>query len=353
MPVASQSGLRRVANFWWSRCWQARALLPLAWIFAGLVAIRRTLYRIGWLRTAKLPVPVVVVGNVIAGGAGKTPAVIAIAQMLRMHGLRPAVISRGYGRRHDDIHEVMPDDSPEQTGDEPLLLRIRLGLPVVVGRDRVKAARALLAAHPEVDVLVSDDGLQHWRLPRAAQVIVFDERGAGNGWMLPAGPLRERLPAAVPARTLVLYNAMRPSTALDGTSARSSVTTAVPLADWWARARSSGVGLQRFAHQPIVAAAGTANPRRFFDMLGAQGLDIVPLPLPDHFDFSTQPWPAGTCDVLITEKDAVKLSPQRDHGTRIWVAPLDFQLDERFERALLALLPPSPAQRTRHGHPIA
>jgi len=349
--AASRAGPHPLERAWWSRGLLARALLPLAWLFGAIANMRRALYRIGALPTQAVATPVIVVGNLIVGGAGKTPTVMAIVDTLRSHGFRPGVISRGYGRSRQHLLEVHPGTDAAEAGDEPLLLRIRLGVPVVVGRDRVAAARELLRHHPEVDVIVSDDGLQHLRLPRTAQVIVFDERGAGNGWLLPAGPLREPLPARVPPRTLVLYNATGPSTALAGSLATRSLAGAVSLNDWWNGVAATHAALQQLAGRPLVAAAGMAQPTRFFRMLEQAGLSITPLPLPDHFAFDELPWPAAATDVLITEKDAVKLRPERIIGTRVWVVPLDFRLDTSVQRELLALLPPP--TRTPHGHPTA
>ena len=191
----------------WLERGAAAALLPLAWLFGALAASRRGLYRAGMLRRVEVGVPVVVVGNLIAGGAGKTPTVLAVVRLLQRHGRRPGIVSRGHGRTDAGVLEVSPDTLAQDCGDEPLLLRLRAGVPVCVARDRVAAAQALRRRHPEVDVIVSDDGLQHLRLARDLQIIVFDERGAGNGWLLPAGPLREPLPATPPPRSLVLYNA--------------------------------------------------------------------------------------------------------------------------------------------------
>ncbi|MEO7010016.1 MAG: tetraacyldisaccharide 4'-kinase, partial [Caldimonas sp.] len=192
----------RLHQSWATRGPIARLLWPLAALYAALTSLRRMLYRIGWLRTERLPVRVVVVGNLIAGGAGKTPTVLALAAMLRRHGWTPAIVSRGYGgSRRGGVIAVRADTPASLCGDEPLLLHLRAAVPVFVGRDRAAAARALLRAHPEIDVVISDDGLQHLRLGRDLQVLVFDERGVGNGWLLPAGPLREALPQAVPPRS--------------------------------------------------------------------------------------------------------------------------------------------------------
>jgi tetraacyldisaccharide 4'-kinase len=290
----------------------------------------------------RVDVPVVVVGNLIAGGAGKTPTVRAVVRVLQQRGYAPGIVSRGHGRAGADVLEVLPDTPVAACGDEPLLLRLRAGVPVCVGRDRVAAARALRQRHPQVDVIVSDDGLQHLRLARDAQVIVFDERGAGNGWLLPAGPLREPLPAVLPPHSVVLYNAAAPSTPLPGWMAQRSLAGAVGLADWWLGRPASPELLAALAGRPLLAAAGIARPQRYFEMLRALGLEIVPLALPDHHDYATLPWPHDASDVIVTEKDAVKLTPQRMGTTRVWVAALDFAPDAGFDAALAALLPARP-----------
>jgi tetraacyldisaccharide 4'-kinase len=326
------------------RAWLTRGatalLLPLAWLFGAVVALRRLLYRTGLRRGTPVGVPVVVVGNLIAGGAGKTPTVLAVVRLLRRHGWRPGIVSRGHGRAATGALDVQPDTAARECGDEPLLLRLRAGVPVCVARDRVAAAQALRRAHPDVDIVVADDGLQHLRLARDVQVIVFDERGAGNGWLLPAGPLREPVPGEVPARSLVLYNADRASTPLPGWTAQRRLAGAVALDAWWRGEPCSGAALAALAGRPVVAAAGTARPQRFFAQLRATGLTIVERPLPDHHDYATLPWPPGTADVIVTEKDAVKLDPARTAPTRVWVAALDFAPDAGFEAALIALLRP-------------
>lgn len=336
---------QRLQQAWLGRGPLARALLPLAVLFGIGGGLRRLAYRIGWRRPVRAAVPVVVVGNLIVGGAGKTPTVLAVVELLRHRGYTPGILSRGYGGNAAGLLEVTRAVPAARCGDEPLLLHLRSRAPLVVGRDRVAAARLLCARDPRVDVLVSDDGLQHLALARDAQVIVFDERGAGNGWLLPAGPLREPLPAAPPARSLVVYNAPQPTTALPGTLARRALAGAVELAGWWAGAPATPQCLAALRGRPLLAAAGVARPQRFFDMLAAAGLACAALPLPDHHDFATLPWPPGTPDVLVTEKDAIKLDPARAGSTRVWVVPLDFTLDAAFDAALADLLPPP-----RHGN---
>ncbi len=180
-----------------TRAWTRRgplalALLPLALPLRALAALRRMLFRAGLLKSERLPVPVVVVGNIFVGGTGKTPLTIWLVQQLRAAGLRPGVISRGHGGAAGTApREVLPGSQAGDVGDEPLLIAARGACPVVVGRRRAEAGRHLLALHPDVDVLVADDGLQHYALQRDVEIVLFDGRGTGNGWTLPAGPLRE------------------------------------------------------------------------------------------------------------------------------------------------------------------
>lgn len=338
---------RRLQRAWGTRSGLALALLPIAWVFGVVVQLRRALFALGLRRAHAIDVPVVVVGNLIAGGAGKTPTVRAVVRLLQARGWRPGIVSRGHGRAGTDgVLDVTADTPAVDCGDEPLLLRLRAGVPVCVGRDRVAAAHALRRRHPHIDIVVADDGLQHLRLGRDVQVIVFDERGAGNGWLLPAGPLREPLPADVPARSVVLYNAAGPSTPLPGWNAQRRLAGAVALAEWWQGRPASPATLAALAGRPLLAAAGIAQPERFFAMLRADGLEIVPLALPDHHDYATLPWPAGSADVIVTEKDAVKLLPGRTGSTRVWVAALDFAPDAGFDAALAALLPARPPPPT-------
>jgi tetraacyldisaccharide 4'-kinase len=338
------SALERLAGrHWWRPRPSALAfcLLPLSWLYTVLAALSSAPKRWGWRRTQAAPVPVVVVGNLIAGGAGKTPTVIAVVEALRAAGWHPGVISRGHGRQGDGVAAVQAAATAADVGDEPLLIHQRTGVPVWVGRRRALVAAALCAAHPEVNVLVSDDGLQHAALARDVDVVVFDERGVGNGLRLPAGPLRQALPARVPPRTLVLYNAPQPTTPLPGALVTRRLGQAVPLADWHNAIRGAAVplaSLQPHGQAPLLAAAGVASPERFFGMLEAAGLAIARLPLPDHHAYDTIPWPAGTRDVLVTEKDAVKLQPARLGDTRVWVVGLDFVLPAAFTAALMSHL---------------
>ena len=336
--------MQRLASVWLERGLPARALWPLSLVYGLLWRARLALYRTHLLRTTRLAVPVLVVGNLIAGGAGKTPTVIATLALLRRAGWTPGVVSRGYGRRDRGLRHVDAASDAREVGDEPLLIHLRTRAPVVVGRDRGAAGLALLRRHPEVDVVVGDDGLQHFALERDASVLVFDERGAGNGWLLPAVPLREPLPDVAPPASVVLYNARHASTPLAGHLALRRLAGAVALDDWWRGSAASAALLQELAGRPVVAVAGLAQPERFFAMLREARLLVTALPLPDHHAFATLPWPPATADVLLTEKDAVKLRPERLRkmaagvATRVWVVALDFEPDAGYGAAVLQLL---------------
>lgn len=323
--------------------WQPRrtalswALEPLAWLY-GLLARRRRRAA----RPARAPLPVIVVGNLVAGGAGKTPTVIALVEALRRLGRQPGVVSRGYGREGSAACEVQARSVVSEVGDEPWLIHRRTGVPVWVGRGRLAAARELCRRHPEVDVLVLDDGLQHHALRHDAAVVVFDERGIGNGALLPAGPLREPLPAAVPSHWQVLYTAGRRSTSLPGWTAQRALAAAWPLQAWHDGDGRRSLPLRALQGRRLLAVAGLAAPEKFFGMLGAAGLQIETCPLPDHHPYTTLPWPPETPDVVTTEKDAGKLLPAAMGHTRVWVVPLDLQLPDGFAEALNALLAPPP-----------
>jgi tetraacyldisaccharide 4'-kinase len=332
----------RLQRTWLQRDWLAWLLAPLSLIMWSLVRIRRAAYRLGWLRSQRLPVPVIVVGNRIVGGAGKTPTTIALIEYLQSAGWTPGVLSRGYKAQAKgpvliDNHTA-PGLLASQTGDEPLLIWRRTGAPMMVGPDRPRNGLNLLASHPEIDLLVCDDGLQHLPLQRDIEVIVFDERGTGNGWLLPAGPLRESLhtpptPGLI-APPLVVYNARRSSTPIPGHLAHKRMAPLCLLADWWRSQGTEPAPVLAELEQPVYAVAGIANPSRFFDTLREAGARVTGIPLPDHADLSHASWPEDARNVIVTEKDAIKLRPddiaRARPSCRVWVAPLDFQLDATF-----------------------
>jgi len=323
----TRAWLRRGALAW--------ALLPVALLFGLLSGLRRLLFSLGIKRAERLPVPVIVVGNIFIGGTGKTPLTIWLAEALRAAGLRPGVISRGHGGANSAPRAVTPQSDPREVGDEPLLIAARTGCPVVVGRQRAEAGRALLALYPEVDVIITDDGLQHYALARDVEIVLFDGRGVGNGWLLPAGPLRE---PASRRRDFSVVNAPAIAPAL------AAVVGANPyrmhLSGDYAERLNGGarLPLAQLRAKRLVAAAGIGNPGRFFAMLRASGLTLGELPLPDHHDFLDRPFEAVDADIiLITEKDAVKCR-QIDNlkdDPRLWVVPVTAQLDVRLAEQIV------------------
>lgn len=315
-----------VQRAWLRRGPLAWSLLPLSLLFAVLSAARRLLYRLGVLGSTRLSVPVVVVGNVVAGGAGKTPVILELLEHLRERGLRAGVVSRGYGRSTTGCQEVLETSSAADAGDEPLLIRQRSAVPVFVSARRAEAAQALLAAYPGTQVVLSDDGLQHMALARDIEICVFDERGTGNGWLLPAGPLREPWPRAV---DLVLRPAA--CAALPGHSLERRLSPAARRSD------GSTTVLQDLRGQPVHAVAGIATPEVFFRMLREQGLQLATaLALPDHDAFA-QPLVLRQLPgpLLCTEKDAVKLWRMRPDA---WAVPLELAIAPSFWREFDALL---------------
>ena len=280
-------------------------LLPAAWLFASLVSVRRLAFRRGWLARVDVGVPVIVVGNITAGGSGKTPLVIWLTNWLREQGHRPGVVSRGYGSEARGCVELGADSTAAEVGDEPLLIHRKTGAPVVIGRDRPAAARMLRARHPEVDVIVSDDGLQHYRLERAIELAVLDAAtGFGNGWPLPAGPLREPFGRLheVDAVVQVVRGGGPWRTYLGLMTWRADYR---PGYVWRLRAPAERKSLRELAQREWLAATGIGRPEGFFAMLDAHGVRHRPRAFPDHHAFRPDDLPADGA-VLMTEKDAVK-----------------------------------------------
>jgi len=316
-------------RLWLQRGPKVWPLLPLAWLYGALVGLRRLAFARGWLASGHPGVPVVVVGNVVAGGAGKTPTTLALVQHLRARGLQVGVVSRGYGRQDGGVREVQADSQAQEVGDEPLLIAQRTGVPVWVGASRLQAARALRQAHPEVQLLVCDDGLQHLALQRDLEICVMDERGAGNGWLLPAGPLREPWPRAV---DLLLYTDGRtlPTVRANTFSARRTLAAEAVNGHGERRAMAHWQG------QRVDAVAGLARPEAFFDMLRAQGVQLAHTEaLPDHADFAHWRLPTTGHALLCTEKDAVKLWRQHPQA---WAVPLVLAPEAGFLGAIDAWL---------------
>ena len=321
----------------------AAGLAPLSILFRTSVAMRRKRF----LRpeaSERMPVPVVVVGNLTVGGSGKTPLVIALVEALRHEGYTPGVVSRGYGgravRRRDAavaVDAALPD-AAERFGDEPVLIRRRADVPVYVGRQRVHAARELLAAHPEVDVLLSDDGLQHYALARNFELAVFDARGAGNQRMLPAGPLREPMSRVAEVDAIVLNGpeATMPSLPT-GIVARQPPYRMELVPGELYRVNDPKVtrSLDSFRGRRLTAAAGIGNPQRFFALLRGAGLSFHRMPLDDHHRYRDNPFARRNSEaILMTEKDAVKCA--RFEEARMWAVPVTARVDQGLVTAILA-----------------
>jgi tetraacyldisaccharide 4'-kinase len=284
---------------------------------------------------------VIVVGNVFVGGTGKTPLVIWLVEQLRARGWHPGVISRGYGAQQDQVTEVNVDSDYQTAGDEPLLIMQRTGVPVVVGRRRVAAGQQLLRAHPDVDIVISDDGLQHYALARTLEIQICDSRGHGNGWLLPAGPLRE--PASRRSDFFVVNAAAAPFN-VTSNAPSNATSQRLPTTDthrMTLQAEFAERLNQPSQRQPlstissgkrIVAAAGIGHPQRFFDMLSKHGIELADtLALPDHFDYRHNPFAQVSADmILITEKDAVKCARINAlaNDARLWVVPVTATIAE-------------------------
>jgi len=319
----------RLASLWYDSHPLSTVLLPLSGLFRLVVAARRFAYKAGVLRSRRLPVPVIVVGNITVGGTGKTPLVIWMVENLRAAGYHPGVVSRGYGGKAARWPQLVTAASdPGMVGDEPVLIAQRAACPVAVAPRRVKAARALIAEHG-CDVVVCDDGLQHYALQRDVEVAVIDgERRLGNGRCLPAGPLREGA-ARLRSVDITVVNgealAGECRMQLDGSVAQSLGDSRIKrdLGEW--RGAS------------IHAVAGIGNPGRFFGHLRGQGLTVVEHPFPDHHRFQADDLRFGDDQaVIMTEKDAVKC--RGFAGPRHWYVPVTARLDLDCQQRLQRLL---------------
>lgn len=304
-------------------------LRPVEALFRLLTAIRRLAYGKGLLKSESCGVPVLVVGNITVGGTGKTPLVLHITQCLQNRGIRVGIVSRGYGGS-ETVGQVTVDSDPAEAGDEPLLLARRSGALVWVGADRLAAARELVAAGAQC--IISDDGLQHYRLARDAEIVVIDgQRGLGNGACIPAGPLREA-PARLREVDMVVVNGDH-AAAYPGALVMSLRCGEVLPVNGQGERRS----LESFAGKMVHAVAGIGNPERFFDSLRQRKLSILPSPLPDHAKISPPDLVFDDgYDVLMTEKDAVKCSEFA--GDNAWFVPVTAQFGDSDQARLSRLL---------------
>jgi tetraacyldisaccharide 4'-kinase len=306
-------------------------LWPISILFGALAAIRRALYRSGVLHSIKLPVPVIIVGNISVGGTGKTPFTLWLAQQLLDEGWHPAIISRGYtkSKQHPlhTPHAVTVSDSPDAVGDEPLLMAQRNLCPVWIGRDRPAVAQALLQTHPECDVILSDDGLQHYRLQRDIEIVLIDgKRRFGNGLLLPAGPLREPV-SRLNSVDIVVTNGGKPHSGeqamlLDGSQFYNLLnpTTTLPA--------------NAFIGQRLRAIAGIGHPERFFVHLKHLGLNAQTHAFPDHHRYTVADISFNDTDaILMTEKDAVKCTAFATE--QCWALRVDAQVDPALAQLII------------------
>ena len=320
----------------WERVTPVSILLyPFSLLFRAGVAARRAAYRARFFDAVRLPVPVVVVGNVVTGGTGKTPLVLWLAAFLRERGRHPGIVSRGYGGTEAGPAAVPADGDPRRYGDEPVMMAQRASGPVWIGADRPAAARALLAAHPECDVIVSDDGLQHYRLARDVEIVVSPAEPR-NRWMLPAGPFREPPSRAAQADAIVIHGNVPQGDAAAGPPPVFQMTLAgATFRNLLNPAASAGA--DRFRNRKVHAVAGIGRPQRFFDQLQAMGLDFTAHAFPDHHAFRASELEfAGAEAVLMTEKDAVKCRHHADE--RHWALRVDAQVDPALGELVLRKL---------------
>ncbi len=320
--------MTKLERYWYS----SRApfwLLPISWLFCALVAIRRQAYKRGLLRSYSVAVPVIVVGNISVGGTGKTPLVVWLVKLLRKAGYHPGIVSRGYGGQAERWpQQVRADSDPQMVGDEPVMLAQRCACPIAAAPDRVTAANVLLK-HEACDVIITDDGLQHYRLQRDIELTVVDgERRFGNGHCLPAGPLREPL-SRLDEVDFVIANG-QPGRAeiamkLEADKIRSVLNYEIVHS------------FDEFVGQQVHALAGIGNPQRFFHLLRSRGLDVIEHPFPDHYRFEPHDLSFGDdLPILMTEKDAVKC--RRFANQQMWYVPVEAHLSEAFAMRILQML---------------
>ncbi len=302
-------------------------LLPISLLFRLLVVLRRMLYRSGILTSQELAVPVIVIGNISVGGTGKTPLTLALAQQLIQRGWHPLIVSRGHGGSALHPQPVTPDSDVWQVGDEPLLMARRNLCPVWIGKDRAAAAQAALKANPQCNMVLCDDGLQHYRLQRVVEIAVIDgARGFGNGFMLPAGPLREPASRLQKADAVVVNGA---DAATGQYAMRLSGETFHNLLDPGKTVTTAALRKLR-----CHAVAGIGHPQRYFHHLAALGLHAVEHAFPDHHPYVAADLSFADCDaILLTEKDAVKCGAFADE--RYWVMRVEAQIDPALTEHIL------------------
>ena len=315
--------------YWYNKDGMTLLLLPVSWLFCAIAVLRRLLYRTGILTVHHIPVPVIIVGNISVGGTGKTPLVTWLVEQLRNEGYTPGLISRGYGGKSTHWpQQVRPDSDPCMVGDEAVLLAQRTNCPMAVGPNRVDAANALLS-YKECDVIVADDGLQHYALGRDVEIAVVDGiRRFGNGHCLPAGPLREPLPRLKSVDIVVTNGVAGP---------REYRMELVPDRLHNIAQPEKTLALDSFSQKTVHAVAGIGHPDRFFRQLETHDITVIEHPFPDHHPFNAEDihFP-DDLPVLMTEKDAVKC--QNFASKQHWFVPVTAKIDARMMPLVLRLI---------------
>src|SRR3989344_427071 len=313
---------RFLEDIWYSRAgFWAYLLWPVSLVYQSIIFFRRKAYQWGWLKTIRFPVPVVVVGNITVGGTGETPLIIFLAKYLKERGFQPGIVSRGYGGRAlPGPKAVTPTSDPKQVGDEPVLIARHTGCPLRVGPDRVACVQQLLQ-ETDCNLILSDDGLQHYALGRDLEIVVMDgERGVGNGFCLPAGPLRESRERLKSIDMCVVNGGVETSQAF------AMMLEPVGL---FSVGGDVPVDPSSLSSPTVYAVAGIGHPQRFYDTLLGMGFAVVPHSFPDHHRFQPEDlrWPEAET-VIMTEKDAVKCTQWVDY--RFKYLKVEARLSESF-----------------------
>lgn len=323
--------MKPLDHYWYESGFLTWLLLPLSWLYCLVVIIRRKLYQLQLFKSYSARVPVLVVGNIVVGGSGKTPLLLALCAYIQQQGFRPGVVSRGYGGSFSGVKQVQANDSADVVGDEPMMIFNRTALPVVVGADRVAAVDYLLENN-NCDIVLSDDGMQHYRMRRDIEVAVIDsERGFGNGYCLPAGPLRERASRLQDA-DIIVYNG-------HNTDKVDDCSYSLKMLELTGLNNDESRPLASFLQKPVHAVAGIGNPERFFNQLRQNNLDLIEHAFPDHHDYQQADF-SGWNDacIIMTEKDAVKCADLA--LTDAWVVKVEADFSDRFKSRLSSTLLP-------------
>jgi len=321
--------LHQLPRYWQTNNVVSLLLSPVEWLYRMVLFFRHIFYGLGIFKRHRVKATVIVVGNVVAGGGGKTPLTIALVNRLTQQGFQVGVLSRGFGRSSSEMQTVNELSSPAQVGDEPLLIFQKCHVPVVVSRNRVEAAQHLIQCFPQTQILVCDDGLQHLALARDIEICVMDSQGIGNGHLLPAGPLREPWPR----KTHLLLHTQHRALPEGYASSRK-------LSPWAITPSGQKISMAELSLQPIEVVSGIAKPGAFVDMLQDLGFQIQhQTALPDHDDFSRWHATSPNLPLLCTEKDAVKLWQTHPHALAV---PLIFEPEEAFWQEFDALVQATP-----------